>query len=259
MNMNSLLDISRSGLNGFQRKMDTIGNNIANVSTTGFKARDLNFKELLNNQTTPNEVSLSNTARKIGINMGVGTQQASINFQQGALVDTPADTDLAIQGSGFFGVHVGNQVLLTRDGSFKRDASGNIVTANGYAVDMQKSMPTKNWPNGKLQVAQDGRVSITDNQDRTVQVGRINLYSVSNTTQLSAVGQNLYTTDAANMQQGTAGGANGNIYQNKLETSTVSLANEMTDMMITQRAYALNTRVAQASDTMLNITNQFND
>ncbi|MBM7544711.1 flagellar hook-basal body protein [Periweissella beninensis] len=259
MNMNSLLDISRSGLNGFQRKMDTIGNNIANVNTTGFKARDLNFEELLNNQTTTNEVGLSKQARKTGINMGVGTQQANINLQQGALADAPADTDLAIQGSGFFGVRVGNQLLLTRDGSFKRDATGNLVTENGATVAMTKNLPTNKWPNGKLQIAQDGKVSIINNQDKVIQVGRINLYNVTKPTQLSAVGQNLYTTDATNIQQTAAGGANGLILQNKLENSTVSLANEMTDMMITQRAYALNTRVAQASDTMLNITNQFND
>lgn len=257
MNMNELLSISRTGLNGLQKAMDVTANNIANVNTTGYKERQVNFRELLNNATTANEASLSADAGNITMNRGLQVNQQSVNFKQGSLMTTDRALDLGIEGAGFFGVRDGQgNVYLTRDGNFSQDANGQIVTSDGYQVDVALVRPVEQWPKGDVKVDQNGVVQINE----TV-VGQIVRYLPENEENLVIAGQNLYelAPGAAWVSSQTNPEAFGQIHAYKLENSSVDLAQSMTDMIITQRSYSLNSRVLQSTDDMYNVINRFTD
>ena len=147
MNMSQILSISRSGLNAYQREMDVVSNNLANVDTLGYKDKRTTFQELLNNGTNANEVGLSQNAGNVAINAGLNVQQVNENPGQGAFKSTAGTYDLAIDGEGYFGVRDGaNNLYLTRDGSFRRDADGNLVTSKGMKVEVQSNVPSSQWP-----------------------------------------------------------------------------------------------------------------
>ena len=143
MNMSQILSISRSGLNAYQHEMDVVSNNLANVDTLGYKDKRTTFQELLNNGTNANEVGLSQNAGNVAINAGLNVQQVNENLSQGAFKSTAGTYDLAIDGEGYFGVRDGaNNLYLTRDGSFRRDADGNLVTSKGMKVEVQSNVPS---------------------------------------------------------------------------------------------------------------------
>ena len=135
MNMSQILSISRSGLNAYQREMDVVSNNLANVDTLGYKDKRTTFQELLNNGTNANEVGLSQNAGNVAINAGLNVQQVNENLIQGVFKSTAGTYDLAIDGEGYFGVRDGAiNLCVTRDGSFRRDVEGNLVTFMGMKV-----------------------------------------------------------------------------------------------------------------------------
>ena len=146
MNMSQILSISRSGLNAYQREMDVVSNNLANVDTLGYKDKRTTFQELLNNGTNANEVGLSQNAGNVAINAGLNVQQVNENSIQGVFKSTAGTYDLAIDGEGYFGVRDGaNNLYLTRDGSFRRDVDGNLVTSKGMKVEVQSNVPSSQW------------------------------------------------------------------------------------------------------------------
>ncbi|KRL37584.1 flagellar hook-basal body protein [Liquorilactobacillus uvarum] len=259
MNMNSLLSINKSGLNGLQKSMDVVSNNIANVNTVGYKSRDTSFQELLNNQTTAQEVSLSPQATNTALNEGLEVNQENINFAQGSLQNTDSPYDMAIEGQGFFGVYdQNNNLLLTRDGDFHRNGNGELVNQQGYRLSIDSSVPQNSWPKGNVRIDSNGSVNVQDGE-RTVQVGRIPLYSPNNTNDLQSIGNNLYRV-ANGAQLNTAfNGGLGSIQQYHLENSTVDLSDSMSNMIITQRAYGLNAKAVQATDDMLSVVNKFSE
>lgn len=173
MNMSQILSISRSGLNAYQHEMDVVSNNLANVDTLGYKDKRTTFQELLNNGTNANEVGLSQNAGNVAINAGLNVQQVNENLSQGAFKSTAGTYDLAIDGEGYFGVRDGaNNLYLTRDGSFRRDADGNLVTSKGMKVEVQSNVPSSQWPkDGEVSISTSGYVSIGN-----VRVGRILLF-----------------------------------------------------------------------------------
>ncbi|WP_414840629.1 flagellar hook-basal body protein [Enterococcus saccharolyticus] len=260
MNLNSLLHVSKSGINGLQQSLDRTANNIANVNTTGYKEKQTSFRELLNNQTTAQEVNIPANA-EIAFNRGLETTPQSVVFSQGALRSSDSPLDLAIQGNGFFGVRdANNQLFLTRDGNFGFDANGTLVNNQGMRVDTTLTVPYQQWPQGKPIIDQNGNISISANGTATP-VGRIMMYLPENTEAIIPNGDNLYQVQPGAVvrtsNENVAG--LGTIQQSMLEHSNVELARSMTEMITTQRAYSLNTRVLQSTDEMLSIVNRFTD
>ena len=248
--------IARTGLDAQQTQLDVISNNLANVSTNGFKRGRAVFEDLLyQTLRQPGAQSSQQTQIPTGLQLGTGVRPVSTAriFTQGNIQKTDSTLDVAIQGNGFF------QVLLpdgttgyTRDGSFQKDNQGQIVTADGYPVQ-----PNITIPNNALTVSigSDGTVSITQpGTAATTQIGSIQLATFINPGGLQSIGQNLFLETAASgtptpNTPGTNGA--GIVNQGYVETSNVNVAEELVTMIQTQRAYELNSKVVSTSDAML--------
>lgn len=251
-----------SGMVGQQFNIDTISNNLANVNTTGFKQNRPDFEDLLYQTlrvagTPATEVTLVPT----GIQVGHGVRPAATQkiFTQGALQATGNVTDLAIEGEGFFRVlQYDGSYAYTRDGSFKVDAEGQLVNSNGY-----RFMPEIILPEGfireTLAVSQDGRVTVKmAGIDDPIEVGQIEIYRFINPAGLLAIGENLFSVTNATGEviAGRPGfDGMGKVVQNFLEMSNVSVVKEMVNMIVAQRAYEINSKAIQTSDSMLATAN----
>lgn len=257
MNIMGLLNINKGGLNANQNDLDTVANNIANVNTVGFKAKTASFQALINNQVTADEVPLAG-GPQISLNAGVQAPAGPTDYSQGIMQNTGNSTDFAIQGNGFFGVQgPNNQLLLTRAGNFERDARGDLVTANGQPVATTDIVPRGQWPAGQMTVAPTGAITI-QTANGQVNVGRINIYQPSSTSDLQAVGDNNYQVTGGNIQLISGQPGAGSITQGMLEGSNVDLSNQMAEMITSQRAYQLNAKALQTTDDILSTTNNFN-
>jgi flagellar basal-body rod protein FlgG len=248
--------ISKTGLDAQQTQMDVIANNLANVSTNGFKRSRAVFEDLLyQNIRQPGAQSSQQTQLPSGLQLGTGVRPVATerNFSQGNLQQTSNDKDVAIQGAGFF------QVLLpdgttayTRDGSFQVDSQGQLVTASGFALQPAITIPANAT---SLTIGRDGTVSITQaGSASTTQVGSLQLATFINPAGLMAKGENLYveTTASGNPNTNTPGtnGA-GLLSQGYVETSNVNVVEELVNMIQTQRAYEINSKAITTSDQML--------
>ncbi|MBC3935039.1 flagellar basal-body rod protein FlgG [Undibacterium rugosum] len=248
--------IAKTGLDSQQTQMDVITNNLANVSTTGFKRSRAVFEDLLYQTIRqPGAQSSQQTQLPSGLQLGTGVRPVATEkiFTQGNLQQTGNSKDLAIQGQGFF------QVLLpdgttayTRDGSFQMDNQGQLVTSSGFVIQPAITIPANAQ---SITVARDGTVSVTQpGAAAPVQVGSIQLATFINPTGLQALGENLYVETAASGNPGTnAPGTNGAglLLQNFVETSNVNVAEELVNMIQTQRAYEINSKAITTSDQML--------
>jgi len=245
-----------TGLNAQQVQIDIIANNLANVSTNGFKQARGIFADLLyQTLRQPGAQSSQTTQIPDGLQIGLGTTPVSTGriFTQGSLQQTGNTLDLAIDGAGFF------QVLLpdgttayTRDGSFQKDNQGQIVTANGYPLQPAITIPQNALT---ITIGTDGVVSITQpNSPATVQIGTIQVATFINNGGLQSVGENLYLeTASSGTPTPNTPGTNGSgvVLQNFVEASNVNVAQELVMMIQTQRAYELNSKVVSTSDAML--------
>lgn len=252
--MNLSMNISKSGMKAQQRALDAISHNIANVNTDGYKTKTVSFRSLMNNQITEEDVLLNVENQNSAITSGVQSDVAGTNFQQGSLTGDPRSLQLAVAGEGFFGVQDAHGAFqLTRDGSFTVDSSGQVVNGSGDRLVIEETIPAAEWPAGRVSVTEEGAVFVQGNQG-TIQVGNIPVYLPENDQQLFPVGENKFV-----LQDGEAPiYAGGRIQQHTIETSNVDLAQEMTSMMIAQRAYSLNVKAAQSTDEMMSLINQFN-
>jgi flagellar basal-body rod protein FlgG len=249
-------------MTGQQFNIDTISNNLANVNTTGFKMNRPDFEDLLYQTlrlagTPATEVTNVPT----GIQVGHGVKPAATQkiFTQGSLQETGNVSDLAIEGEGFLRVLLYDGTYgYTRDGSFKIDSNGQLVTSNGYRV-----MPEVIFPEGFLRdtitVSQDGRVTVkVGGSDEILEIGQIELYRFVNPTGLQSIGENLFKITNASGEPiaGRPGfDGMGKVIHKFLEMSNVSVVQEMVNMIVAQRAYELNSKAIQTSDTMLGIAN----
>ncbi len=248
--------ISKTGLDAQQTQMDVIANNLANVSTNGFKRSRAVFEDLLyQNIRQPGAQSSQQTQLPSGLQLGTGVRPVATerNFTQGNLQQTSNDKDVAIQGAGFF------QVLLpdgttayTRDGSFQVDSQGQLVTASGFPVQPSITIPANAT---SMTIGRDGVVSVTQAGSATsTQVGALQLAIFINPAGLMAKGENLYveTTASGNPNTNTPGtnGA-GLLSQGYVETSNVNVVEELVNMIQTQRAYEINSKAISTSDQML--------
>ncbi len=248
--------ISKTGLDAQQTQMDVIANNLANVSTNGFKRSRAVFEDLLyQNIRQPGAQSSQQTQLPSGLQLGTGVRSVATerNFTQGNLQETGNSKDIAIQGEGFF------QVLLpdgatayTRDGSFQVDNQGQLVTASGYAVQPAIIVPADAT---SLTIGRDGTVSITQaGSANATEIGAMQLATFINPAGLMAKGENLYveTSASGNANTNTPGtNGSGTLAQGFVETSNVNVVEELVNMIQTQRAYEINSKSITTSDQML--------
>ena len=257
--MTSALQIARSGLDALDARMKTISNNLANVNTTGFKRDRANFATLMYQVTRPAGAPAGGDAQyAAGLGTGTGVRIAGTEriHVQGALIQTDNALDLAVEGSGFFAVtRPDGSTAYTRDGSFKLDATGRVVTGNG-----DRLVPEITIPDGAqaVTIAPDGTVSATV-AGATTELGQVQLTRFLNPAGLLPLGGNLYAETSASgaAQAGTPGAdGTGAVRQGALEGSNVSTVQELVDMIETQRAYEVNAKVINAADEMARYVNQ---
>ena len=265
------LDSGISALQQFQQSMDVIGNNIANVDTIGFKGANVQFADSFS-QT----LSAAGTAGSMQIGTGVVTSSIANNFAQGAVSNTGVATDLAVNGNGFFTVKdsVGGATFVTRDGQFKVDPSGYLVTTTGLRVQGYTSFDNSVPPVGTLGDIRinnnvsgsaatitsygfdtQGKVNVRLSDGTQFVRGQVLLTSYLSPEQLVKEGNNLYsgmTGAGAIVSNGKPGSSGlGTLVASSLEMSNVDLASQMSSLITTQRAFQANAKIITASDEML--------
>lgn len=252
-----------SGLRNHQTRMDVIGNNIANVNTTGFKASRVIFSDIYSQTLQP---AAAGTATTGGVNpqqVGLGVAVASIDvlMTRAGSQYTGATLDMAIEGDGFFVVNDGTQEFYTRAGNFTLD-SNDCITLNGLLVQGYMQVPTPSATLGAIDttgytnvsIDKDGNVKGLDATNNSVTIAKVGLATFSNQDGLEKSGDSLYIQSANSGAPvyGTPGtGAAGTLNPGSLEMSNVDLSKEFTDMITTQRGFQANSRVITTSDTLL--------
>jgi flagellar basal-body rod protein FlgG len=250
------LHTAATGMKAQQTNMDTIANNIANVSTTGFKKSRAEFEDLLYQTVQePGASTGLNSVSPNGVQVGNGVKTAGTqkDFTQGSSRITQNAFDMEIQGNGFFPVQTPNgQISYTRDGSFKKGPGGTLQDKNGNVLQPEIVVP---FDATGVEVSPDGQVAIITSQNNAPQnIGQIQLVGFVNPAGLKSLGKNLFSPTAASglPQQGLPGTLGlGAIAQGQLETSNVNIVDEMVEMINAQRSYETNSKVIQASDQML--------
>ena len=250
------LYIAKTGLEAQQTNLDVISNNLANVSTNGFKKSRAVFEDLLyQNVRQPGAQSSQQTNLPSGLQIGTGVRTVATEriHTQGNPQLTGNDKDVMVNGPGYFPVLMpdGTQAY-TRDGSFQKDQNGQLVTSSGFVVQPPITVPINAE---SITVGRDGTVSVkVAGETATTQIGALQLATFINPAGLEPMGQNLYTESLASgapiaAAPGTAG--TGTVMQGFVETSNVNVVQELVTMIQTQRAYEMNSKAIQTSDQML--------
>ena len=248
--------ISKTGLDAQQTNMDVISNNLANVSTTGFKRSRAVFEDLLYQTVRqPGAQSSQQTQIPSGLQIGTGVRPvAAERIQtQGNLQQSGNNLDVAVQGAGFFQVLMPDgTTAYTRDGSFQTDSQGQLVTSSGFMVQPAMTIPANAT---SVTIARDGTVSVTQTGVvAPVQIGSLQLATFINPGGLQSQGENLYVeTASSGTPSTTVPGTNGAglLNQGYVETSNVNVVEELVNMIQTQRAYEINSKAISTSDQML--------
>ncbi|MBK1723669.1 flagellar basal-body rod protein FlgG [Thiocystis violacea] len=258
--MNQALWIAKTGLDAQQTRMSVVSNNLANVNTNGYKKGRAVFEDLIYQTIRqPGAQATQEAQLPSGLTLGTGVRTVATEklFAQGNIIQTENSLDIAIQGRGFFQILMPNGELgYTRDGGFQLNANGEVVMSNGYALQPGLVVPENAQT---ITIGTDGTVSAQlPDQAAPVQLGNIQLADFVNPAGLQAVGENLYLETAAsgNAQQSNPGqNGVGTVIQGALETSNVNMAEELVNMIETQRAYEVNSKAISAADEMLQFAN----
>jgi flagellar basal-body rod protein FlgG len=248
--------ISKTGMEAQQTQLDHISNNLANVATSGYKRASAQFEDLIyQNLRQAGAASSDQTVLPAGLQVGLGTRAVATarNFTQGNLQQSGRNLDVAIEGNGFFQVSLPDgDTAYTRDGSFKLDPNGQLVTNSGYLVQPGITVPANAL---SVTIAADGTVAVTvPGQTAPQNLGQLQLASFTNPGGLDPRGGNLFGETAASGAPNAGNpGANGMgaLQQGYLETSNVNVVEELVSMIQTQRAYELNSKAISTSDQML--------
>ena len=254
---------SATGMKAQELLIDNTANNLANVNTTGFKRSHVEFADLI--YTTLDQAGQEIAAGQstpVGLQVGSGARAVSTSkvFSPGSFAETGNPLDVAIEGDGFFKVLLpSGEERFTRDGAFRIDGSGQLVTAAGYRVDPPVTV-NPGVSLSRLKVGGDGTVTATpaNDPDGTVQLGQLQLTTFLNPAGLSSEGGNLYAETAASGQKneglpGTDG--RGMLRGGFLEGSNVQVVTELISLISAQRAYEVNSRAIRAGDEMLSTSN----
>lgn len=256
------LYIASTGMAAQEKNVEVISNNIANMRTTGYKRQRVEFQDLLYQayRVAGSATSDQGTMAPVGIEIGSGVKTAATPriMSQGTVNPTEKELDVAIRGEGFFAVQMPDgRTGYTRDGSFERDATGQLVNVDGYQIEPGITIPEDA---NSLSISADGVVEAYIGTDTTpTQLGQIQLARFVNKAGLASAGNNLFLETAAS---GTAqlGVPNadgmGDVMQGYLENANVNPVTEIADLIAAQRAYEMNARVISGADEMLSATSQ---
>jgi flagellar basal-body rod protein FlgG len=256
------LKIAATGMLAQQMRVETISNNLANMSTTGYNARRAEFADLHYQQMTrPGSINASDgTVLPAGVQLGLGVRPTAVSVQvaQGSLAATGGDLDVAIDGNGFLEVTLpSGQSAYTRDGGLKRTGEGLIVTSDGYAVSPEIVIPADAR---SISINGDGEVYAYFADATAAQlIGQFNLTAFTNIKGLEALGSNLFAeTEASGPPIISTPGLDGlgTLRQGFLEDSSVDAVREITDLIAAQRGYEMNSKVISAADQMMGAMTQ---
>ena len=250
-----------SGMTAQQTNLDNVANNLANANTAGFRKRRVQFQDMIyQNMVTPGAAATQQTV-SAGMQIGLGTRASATEIlqSQGDFQQTGNSLDLAIQGLGYFQVLMPNgQTGYTRSGSFHLDSQGNVVTADGNALQPSLTIPADAT---SITIGTDGTVTVTQpGQTQSQQIGQIQLATFANPGGLNSVGSNILlpTSSSGDPIVGNPGGSEGlgTLVQGSLEQSNVNTVEELIQMILAQRSYEANSQVAKAADQMFQEVNQ---
>lgn len=260
--MSITLDIGATGMLAQQLNVDVISNNIANMTTTGYKRQRAEFQDLLyQNKLRPGSTSSDfGNIVPAGIQQGLGVKAGSVYRinEQGSLQITENSLDLAINGQGYFQIQMPNgDTGYTRSGSFQLNDQGEVVTSDGFVVDPGLVIPQEAVDitvnrSGEVFVKLDGQIDLQN-------VGQIELANFANPAGLEAIGDNLFLETPASgapIVDNPAADGFGHLEQGALENSNVDVVEEITKLITAQRAYEMNSKVIRTGDEMLNTIGQ---
>ena len=251
------LDIAGTGMQAQQTNVEVISNNIANMTTTGYKRRRAEFQDLIyqNLRRVGANSSDSGSIVPAGAQVGLGVKTAAIYRinEQGNLQQTNNSLDLAVRGNGYFQVTLpSGDTAYTRDGTFSLSPNGDIVTADGYLVQPGITIPSNAT---SVSINSTGQVQVTiDGQTAPTTLGQVQLAVFPNDDGLDAQGDNLFLQTAASGNPVTGTPASpgfGSVLQGFVESSNTNVVTEITNLITAQRAYEMNSRVITTSDQML--------
>lgn len=251
---------SASGMLAQSFKIDTIANNIANVNTTAFKKKEAHFQDLLyrsvKNLGSPVDL---NAEDALLVGQGVKTAATKTYFLQGITSETGRELDMALQGEGFFRIILPDGThAYTRAGNFARDGAGQLVTEDGYRVDLlPKELMGREFTS--ISIDNYGVIRLYSETGEAMGEGFAEIYRFQNAEGLEAIGKNLWlaTDNSGEPLPGKPGDAGfGTILQKFLEQSNVSMVDEMTRLILAQRAYELSSRAVRTADDMWALANQ---
>jgi flagellar basal-body rod protein FlgG len=254
------LFISASGMEAQRLNLDVIANNLANANTVGFKKSRADFQDLMyQNLRTPGATSAEGLQIPSGIMIGLGVRPIAVQklFTQGDFVQTGNSLDMVIEGDGFFQISLPDgTIAYTRAGAFKLDSEGRIVNSDGYLLEPGITVPANTL---NITIGSDGKVTVLQAGSSTpVEIGQIEIAKFANPAGLMPIGKNLFlqTDSSGEAITGIPGSEGmGTISQGFLELSNVNIVEEMVNMIISQRAYEINSKAIQASDEMLQTIN----
>ena len=254
--MLSILNNSKSGMIAFQEKVDIISNNVANMSTAGYKRLDSSFSDLM--YSTLNRTGTPNSGTSSVVGSGVKHSNIYRDKTQGALLQTDIKTDLAIDGPGYFRVTLPNgDFAYTRSGDFKLDEFGKLIDKSGNVLEITylEDIETEslNMTSDNISIDKYGLITIIDGNGASQTIGKINLYDVSGENSFISVGDNLFSPSDNNV---VVYQTNSDIHQGFLENSNVDIGKEFSELIINQRAYQLSSKGIQAADEMWSLINQ---
>jgi len=256
------LSIAATGMQAQQLNVDVISHNIANMNTTGYKRQRAEFQDMLyQNQERPGSTSAAGGAIvPLGIQIGVGVKADAVGriMGQGGLTATENPYDLAIDGAGFFQITLpSGQTAYTRAGNFAINADGNLVTTDGYLIEPGVQVPAEAR---SVQITRDGIVEVLlDGEVQPSQVGQLEIAAFINPAGLEGIGDNLYLETPASGAPNVAVPGEpgfGTLVQSHIETSNVNAVEEISALIVAQRAYEMNARVVTAADEMMQAASQ---
>ncbi len=255
------LQIAATGMLAQQLNVEVISQNIANMRTTGYKRQRPEFQDLLYQDLRRVGAASSDTGTVVpsGIQLGLGVKTGSIYriHTQGSVLSTEKDLDLSIRGEGYFQVTLPNgNTSYTRAGAFELDATGALVTLDGYKIDPAITIPANAR---SVSINSEGSIQVlTDDTSTPTDVGQLELAIFVNKSGLEAIGDNLYleTPASGSPTTGTPGSTGiGSLLQGSLEQSNVNAVSEISDLIAAQRAYEMNAKIISATDEMMQATN----
>ncbi|MXN63720.1 flagellar basal-body rod protein FlgG [Stappia sp. GBMRC 2046] len=255
------LHIAATGMRAQELNVEVISNNVANLRTTGYKRQRADFQDLLyqNQRRVGTATSDTGTIVPTGVQIGSGVKTAATAriLTQGTVTPTGKDTDVAIRGEGFFQIELpSGDTAYTRDGSFQRDANGQLTTVDGYPIQPGIVLPEDSRD---ITVNAEGVVQVVNANGDVQEIGQIQLARFINKSGLEAIGDNLFLetpSSGAALVGNPRDPGFGDLQHKHLEASNVEAVTEISDLIAAQRAYEMNSRIIQAADEMSSTVSQ---